>query len=101
MKLSQPFLLLVVIFLITQASFGNAGPVEPSSSKGSSRMKETHPKYEVIEPVKGHPGFYTAPTARVIDLRGFKPGAEFRHPHTGVIYVLPTDPNASIYPSRE
>jgi len=101
MKPFQIFILFVTCTGIAGTSLGNAGPVDYAPSEDSNQMKEDHPKYEFIKPIKGRRRLYTAATAKIIDLRGVKPGTEFRHPHTGVIYVLPVDANAPIYPLRQ
>jgi len=93
-------LFLITIFSLT-VSLTTAWAGSESQENRQTTISKSHPKYEVLQPIQGKPGFYTAPTAWVLDLRGIKPGTEFRHPHTGIIYKLPNDPNLPIYPNRK
>ena len=100
MQFNTLTLILFLFGMSANIACGDEGPKSLPDDAPRS-IKTTHPNYEVIYPVENKPGLYTAATATLIDLRGIKPGTEFRHPHTGLIYVLSADPKAPLYPVRE
>ena len=64
-----------------------------ASVSGPSWLPPSKPDHPSGKRIPGKPGFVTSPYAPggAIDVRGFSPGTEVKDPHTGKIFLVPSD----------